>query len=196
MEKIVPNQFVNRLNNSLLFGKIQTLFMKRLLLLLVLALYCANATAQDVRISQNSPIMEVDAYIAQMRATEAASRNSTSSSVRLEKLLREVQPAVYYLQGEVKTYGESPTCLFTNPASLRSIDSAVSNKTGIEIVTIHLNQVSDLNTQIDLSVFSSFPNLKYIYILSTVETSGAAITQQVRNNNNGYGVFYKVDKGS
>lgn len=196
MEKIVPNQFNNRLMDLLTLSKIQILFMKRLLLLLVLACYCAGANAQEVRTSASSQIIEVNAYLAYVRASESTSRNLNANSARLEKLLKEIQPAIYYRNGMLNSYGENPTSLYTDANSLRDLETAISAKAGIEIVTINLNQISDLNTPIDLTVFSSFPALKYIYILSTVETSGAAISQSVRNNNNNYGVFYKVDKGS
>ena len=196
MEKNVPNQFFNPLNNFLLFGQFQILNMKRLLLLLVLAFYCAGINAQETRSSQVSPVMEVNAYLAYLRTSEAGSRNLNSSSNRLTVLLKDVQPAVYYLRGEVKAYGENPTSLYTNVSSLPELDSAITTKESIEIVTISVNQISDLNGRIDLSVFSSFPNLKYVYILATVETSANVISGLVQNTNARFGVFYKIDKGS
>ncbi len=67
MERNIPNRFINPLNNSLLFGKLQILFMKRLLLLLVLACFCANASAQDLRATQGNQLMEVKAYLAYLK---------------------------------------------------------------------------------------------------------------------------------
>lgn len=149
---------------------------------------------QEERTSTPTPIMEVDAYLSYLRSADLSSRNSSAS--RLEKLLKEVQPGVYYLQGQVRNYGENPTALYTSVGSLRDVASVVASRATIEIVTIYLNQSSDLNSPIDLSLLSSFPNLKYVYIMSTVETSAAAITQLVRNSNPSLGVFYKIDKGS
>ena len=196
METTVPNLFVNRSNNALLFGKLQFLFMKRLLLLLVLACFCANASAQDLRASQGNQLMEVKAYLAYLKTSEVSARNSNSNSNRLEQLLREVQPAVYYLSGEVKTYGENPTALYTNSVSLGSLDNAAIAKETIEMVTITVSQNTDLSRPLDLSVFSNFPNLKYIYILSNVETTGTVISSLIRNSNPKIGVFYKIDKGA
>lgn len=196
MEKSVPNQFINQLNNYLLFSKFQIFIMKRLLLLLVLAFYCADISAQDVRDSQDSPLMEVDAYLAMLRSSESNSRNLNSSSSRLESLLKDVQPSIYFLNGEQRSYGENPTSIYTNVSSLPNLASAISTNSTIEFVTIRVNQVSDLSSPIDLSAFSIFPNLKYIYIIATVETSGAAISASLRNRNARFGVFYKVDKGS
>lgn len=195
MEKSVPNQFFNPLNNFLLFGQFQILIMKRLLLLLVLAFYCAGISAQE-RGSQGSQVMEVNAYMAYLRASEVSARNLNSNSNRLENLLKEVQPAIYFRSGEIRLYGENPTALYTDVASLQGLGSRITTNESIEIVTISLNQSSDLSSPIDLSVFSNFPNLKYIYIMSTVETSGNTISGLVRNSDSRFGVFYKVDKGS
>lgn len=196
MERNVPNQFNNHLNNFLLFGKLQIFIMKRLLLLLVLAFYCANINAQEVRTTPSSQLMEVNAYLTYLRSSESTARNLNANSSRLEKLLKEVQPAIYFLNGEVKSYGENPTSLFTNSSSLREIATLINSKESIEIVTINLTQSVDLNSPIDLSVFSSFPNLKYIYILSNVETTGIVISNLIRNNESRFAVFYKVDKGA
>ncbi len=195
MEKSVPNQFFNPLNNFLLFGQFQILNMKRLLLLLVLAFYCAGISAQE-RGSQGSQVMEVNAYMAYLRASEVSARNLNSNSSRLENLLKEVQPAIYFLNGEIRLYGENPTSLYTDVASLQGLASRITGNESIEIVTISMNQTSDLSRPIDLSAFSNFPNLKYIYIMSTVETSGNVISGLIRNSNARFGVFYKVDKGS
>jgi hypothetical protein len=196
MKKNVPIQFINLLNNFRLFGNLQILFMKRLLLLIVLAFYCASTTAQEVKTIRSSQVMEVSSYLAYLKTSELSLRNSISNSNRLEQLLKEVQPALYFFRGEVKAYGQSPTSLYTDSSSLSTIAAAINSKETIEIVTIKVNQNSDLNMPIDLSVFSNFQNLKYIYILSTVETSGSIISGLVRNNNLRFGVFYKIDKGS
>ena len=195
MEKCVPNQIYNPLNNFLLFGQIQILIMKRLLLLLVLVFYCSSIGAQE-RGTQESQVMEVNAYMDYLRASEVSARNLNSNSIRLKNLLEEVQPAIYFRSGEIRLYGENPASLYTDVASLQTILSRITANESIEIVTISLSQSSDLRNPIDLSIFSNFPNLKYIYIIATVETSGAAISASLRNRNARFGVFYKVDKGS
>ena len=156
MEKSVPNQFFNPLNNILLFGQFQILNMKRQLLLLVLAFYCAGINAQETRGSQGSQVMEVNAFMANLRASEGSSRNLNSNSSRLEKLLKEVQPAIYFRSGEIRLYGENPTSLYTDVTSLQGLASRITGNESIEIVTISLNQISDLSSPLDLSVFSNF----------------------------------------
>ena len=195
MEKCVPNQTFNPPNNFLFFGQFQFLIMKRLLLLLVLAFYCSSIGAQEIG-TQESQVMEVNAYMSYLRTLEVSARNLNSNSIRLKNLLEEVQPAIYFRNGEIRLYGENPTSLYTDVASLQTLLSRITANESIEIVTISLSQSSDLRNPIDLSIFSNFPNLKYIYIMSTVETSGNSISNLIRNTNSRFGVFYKVDKGS
>jgi len=196
MKTNIPNRIINPQNDSLLFGKFPILFMKKLSLLIVFACFCTIASAQNFRGAQDTQLMEVKAYLDYLKTSEVSSRNSIKNSNRLEQLLLEVQPAVYYLTGEVKTLGENPTALYTNSSSLNAIDNATIERATIEIVTINLSQNTDLGRPLDLSVFSNFPNLKYIYILSNIETTGAVISSLIRNSNSEIGVFYKIDKGA
>jgi hypothetical protein len=153
--------------------------------------------AQELRTIDGSQIMEVKAYLAHLKASELNLRNSISNSNRLEHLLNDVQSAIYIHSNEVKTYGVNPpVSLFANSSLLSTIQSQTIAKDAIEIVTITINQSSDLNRPIDLSVFSNFPNLKYIYILSNIETTGNVISTLIRNNTANFNVFYKIDKGA
>lgn len=196
MFKINTKSNHNPHNNSLLFGKFPILFMKRQLLITVLACFCTIASAQNFKTAQDIQLMEVKAYLAYLKTSEVSSINSILNSNRLEQLLLEVQPSVYYLTGEVKTHGEKPTALYTNSSSLNAIDNASIESATIEMVTINLSQNTDLGRPLDLSVFSNFPNLKYIYILSNIETTGTVISSLIRNSNPEIGVFYKIDKGA
>jgi len=194
MENNVPKQILNLRNNVLLFRKFQLSIMKQLLLLLVLALYCVTTHAQTARTTAPR-VMEVGAYLTSLRTSESTSRSSAFSADRVGHLLKDVQPAVYFYSGEVKTYGDHPNSLFTNSASLNNIDASSIEKQHIEMVTITIKATSDLSA-IDLSVFSNFPNLKYIYILSTIETTESIISNLIRNNDSRYGIFYKIEKGA
>ena len=196
MEKTVPKQLTNLRNNVLLFRKSQLLIMKRLLLLLVLACFCATTYGQAARTTVVPRVTEVNAFLTSLRSSENAAPSAIVDATRLEHLLKDVQPATYFYSGVVKNYGENPVSLYTNAVSLSNINSSTIERGNIEMVTITINAASELNNFIDLSVFSSFPKLKYIYILSTVETTETVISNLVRNSNPSYGVFYKIDKGA
>ena len=196
MKTNIPNRIINPQNDSLFFGKFPILLMKKLSLLIVLACFCTIASAQNFRDAQDVQLMEVKAYLDYLKTSEVSSRNSIFNSNRLEQLLLEVQPAIYYLTGEVIRHGENPTALYTNSSSLNAIDNTSIESATIEMVTINLSQNTDLGRPLDLSVFSNFPNLKYIYILSNIETTGTVISSLIRNSNPEIGVFYKIDKGA
>ena len=68
-------------------------------------------------------------------------------------------------------------------------------KNNIEIVTIKINSATELSSTIDLSVFSNFKNLKYIYIVSSVSTTDVALSKMILNYDEKYSIFYKVEKG-
>ena len=102
---------------------------------------------------------------------------------------------MYYFSGSVKTYGEKPKNLFTDIPSLNGISNADILKNNIELVVIKIKNAAELNSVIDLSVLSGYKNLKYIYVISGVSTAQENITRMIRNYEDKYSVFYKIDKG-
>lgn len=195
MKTSVPNQFINQQNNVLLFRNPLNLMMKRLLLLIVFAIYGGTITAQESRaIDRSTSVMEVRSYISTLRNQQNSRNSAAVAPLRVENLLYKVQPSVYFYAGVVKTYGETPRDLFTDFQSLTRLNNPAIMKNSIELVTIKVN-AANLNSTIDWSVFSDFPSLKYIYIVSSVSTTEAVISRMAGTYDEKYSVFYKVDKG-
>lgn len=196
MKKSVPNQFTNPQNNVLLFRNPLILMMKRLLLLIVFAIYGQTIYAQDANRSvTGSSVPELSSFIASLRSSQPLSRNATPAPLKVENLLYKVQPSVYFYSGIVKTYGEKPKDLFTDFRSLSGLNNPAIEKNNIELVTIKVES-ANLNSTIDWSVFSDYPRLKYIYIISSVNTTAQTISNMAGNYNiEQYKVFYKIDKG-
>lgn len=195
MESTVPTILINPRSNVLLSLFKPQIIMKRLLLVLVLVCFCLPTKAQVSRDANPNPIMEVSAYLSSLRTNTAAARTSSSGVDHLENLLNEVQPSVYLSSGQVKTFGDQPTALYTDVNSLANANSLVSSKESIEMVTIRMERSADLRT-IDLSLLSSFPNLKYVYLLSTVETTSSTLVSLIQNSDARFVVFYKISKGA
>lgn len=195
MEATVPKILINPRSNVLLFLFKPQIIMKRLLLVLVLVCFCMQAKAQVSRDANQNPIMEVSAYLSSLRTNSASARTSSSGLAHLENLLNEVQPSVYLSSGQVKTFGDQPTALYTDVSSLANASSLVDSKESIEMVTIRMERSADLRT-IDLSLLSSFPNLKYVYLLSTTETTANTLSSLVQNTDGRFVVFYKISKGA
>jgi hypothetical protein len=175
------------------------LFEKSFLLvatLLLTFLFTTSISAQNSNLNNSSfTINEVDLFISSLRTAEQNSKSSYSNAQNIENLLHQVQPSIYFYSGLSKTYGDRPRCLFTDILSLRGITNSNFLKNNIEIVTIKIDNTTNLNSTIDLALFSKFNKLKYIYILSSVSITENQINKMILNYDEQYSIFYKIDKG-
>lgn len=192
MKKITPNQIVNVKNRLFTLPQNLSLTLKRVLLILLFAFSFANLSAQNGK-TKNPAIMEVNNYISSLKISNQKTTGSNSNSQYVENLVFGIQPAIYFQSGIAKNYGDIPVKLFTDVASLNSIANATIVKDAIEIVVVNIKNKNDLNSKIDLSQFSNFSALKYIYIISSVETAEANILNMFSNFNGQYTVFYKIE---
>ena len=170
---------------------------QKLLLFLMLITFCSSMFAQSAR-SGNLVVIEMNSFLSTTNGGTAArisSGTSTLNTNQVRDLITKVQPSSYFYAGEVKTYGEQPTHLFTDVTSLSQVDNSVALKQNIEIVTVRINTLNELNATIDLNAFSNFPNLKYIYFISNIDTTSGTIASHLVNYNSRFNVFYKIDKG-
>jgi hypothetical protein len=163
----------------------------KVILLLLFAVYSMPLFAQvDNSSGNHSQILEVKSFI-----TDLQNSGQNSNAQHLESLLYDIQSSVYFYDGTANTYGEKPSNLFTNIQSLNNLKNAAILKSNIEIVTLRIENATDLNSSIDLSAFASFQNLKYVYILSETNTTPNAINAMVLNNLKNYSVFYSIQVG-
>lgn len=189
--------FFNLPNKASLFNAIHKPMIKKLLFLMLFVLNCGNISAQELNLSvDNSGILEVNTFLTNLRNSEQNSRLTFSNAKHLEELLFKVQPSIYVSSENVSTYGDNPNSLHVNLSSLGELSNSSIITNTIEIVTIRINTVAELSQNIDLSLFASYPNLKYIYILSTVQTTEVAISELIQTVSPQYGVFYKIEVGS
>ena len=109
-----------------------------LLVFLLILLSSKNLSAQEQRISsiEENTVMERRAFLSNLRASEQTARVSYSNAQHIESLLSKVQPSVYFYSGILKTYGEKPTCLFTNVESLNRLNDPSIVISNIEMATI------------------------------------------------------------
>ncbi len=128
------------------------------------------------------------------RTTSSANTNDIDV-LRLKQLVTEVQAATYFYGGNVRTFGSEPKSLYTDLASLNQVNGSIALKQHFEIATIRINTASELNSTIDLAAFSNFPNLKYIYIITKLDTTSENIASRITNYDNRFNIIYKLDKG-
>lgn len=182
----MQNNFTNKKINAFL----HQLAFKNILIgvfLFSLTTYAQSPSAPQV--------MEVEAYISSLKTIEKNYPSSFSNAQNVDNLVHSAPDAVYYYAGTVKTFGKKPSCLFTDFNSLQSIDNPTILKNNIEIVKLKINNSNDLNSKIDLSLLSNYKNLKYIYIVSNQTVNAQSIANMIRNYDEKYSVFYKIDKG-
>jgi hypothetical protein len=190
-----PNVLFNH-QASLLLEKTSQVMKQKLLLILMLVSLCTVGFAQSGRSSESGAIVVTDVNSILFPSTSARMvSNSEVNAARVRELITQVQSSTYYFEGVVKTYGAVPTNLFTDLSSLNQVNNSITQKENIEIVTIRINTASELNSTIDLAVFSNFPNLKYIYFITKLNTSSANIAGHLANYDNRFNIFYKLDKG-
>lgn len=181
MKTNIPNQIFKQSEHIITVYNRLSFSLKGILPFIAFMLYSTTISSQSI---------PSDSYIQNLKAS-----GQNASATELEHLLYDLQSAVYFFSGEIKTYGEKPTSFFTEINSISTIGSSATLKNDIEIVTIEINSISDLSKTIDLSQFSGFNKLKYIYILSNIQTNEMNINQLIRNPNPQYTIIYKISIG-
>jgi hypothetical protein len=193
MKKITPNLILELLSNLIYIQRLLLSTKKRVTIILVFTFFCTAISAQNS--NTTTPIVEVKSYISSLRTLEHNSNSTYSNAQNLEDLLYTVQPSIYFFSGDMKLYGEKPKNLYTEISSLNRISGVGLLKKNIEMVIIKIDNRNDLNSTIDLNVFSNFYKLKYIYILSSIVITEQDISKMILNYDEKHSILYKIDKG-
>jgi hypothetical protein len=184
MKKNTPNLFIALQNNPVLVQKSFSSTIKKITLAIAFLFFCSSVLAQSVN-SGAPQVKELGVYLSSLKTSDQNKFNY------VENLLFGLQPSIYFFSGEVKTYGEKPNTLYTDAKSLQEIDNPGILKGNIEIVNLKIINTSET---IDLSKFSNYASLKYIYIVSKIDLTEQNIINMVRNYDEKYTVFYKTLK--
>ena len=189
-----PNVLFNH-QTKLLFGKTSQFMKQNLLLMLLLVFVYTGSFAQASRENGTIVVNDMKSILYPEGIARQAASSSAFDVTRLRDLVGEVQSSMYFYGSEVKTYGDVPTNLFTDLSSLNLVNNSISMKQNVEIVTVRINSASELNSTINLAAFSNFPNLKYIYFISALNTTSANIASRISNYDRRFNIFYKIENG-
>jgi hypothetical protein len=184
MKKITSNLIVNLQNNFISIQKPLFLNIKRAAFLSVFVLFSTTILAQNGN-STTPVVKELDSYLSSLKVSDLNKSNT------IENLLYNLQPAIYFYSGEVKIYGEKPNTLYTDINSIQDADNPSILKENIEIINL---KITNTNGNIDLSKFSNYNNLKYIYVVSKINLTDQNVINMIRNYDEKYIVFYKTLK--
>lgn len=201
MKTSSPNVLFNHRAIELL-EKTSQVMKQKLLLFIMLVSLCTGAFAQSGRpVGQSETIVVTDVNSLLFSSGSTTSRPAATTSVpgidvpRIKELVTQVQSSYYLYGSDVRTYGDRPTNLFTDLSSLNQVNSSIMLKNNIEMVTVRINTASELNSTIDLAVFSNFPNLRYIYFISGLNTTSDVIARNIVNYQDRFNILYKIDRG-
>lgn len=156
-------------------------------IILLVSLTYQNSMAQSA--TSNPSVKEVNSYLSEVKTTSA------SDYQNLEGLIHNLNPAIYTYDNTLKIYGENCTVLFSDIASLNFIKNNTIPSNSIEMVQINISKKTDLSGKIDLSIFSNFPNLKYIYLFSVIESNESTLNQMFQNYDSRYTLVYSINLG-
>jgi len=121
---------------------------------------------------------------------------SFQSDARLSSLVNNLHPSVYLTNGQVKVQEGSPTTLFTDLVSIATISEHALPVSQIEVVTIKIDDLGQLNNTINMNVFSGFDRLKYVHINSSVICSSADLFRMLKNVASQYKILITVEPQS
>lgn len=121
---------------------------------------------------------------------------SFQSDARLSTLVNNLHPSVHVMGGQVKVQEASPTTFFTDLESITTIGELGLPKTKIEVVTIQIDDLGQLNSTIDMNIFSGFDRLKYVHINSSVICSSADLFRMLKNVASQYKILITVEPQS
>ena len=195
METSSPNVLFNL---QVMLEKTSQIMRQKLLLILMLISFSVSYAQRIPTRNGNITVTDVNSILFPSSNTSArvsAANTAEINAERLRSLITQVQSSTYFYEGTVNTYGEIPTNLFTDLGSLNQIDRSIALKDNIEIVTVRINTASELNSTIDLAAFSNFPNLKYIYFITKLNTTSDNIATRISNYDSRFSILYKIDKG-
>ncbi len=194
MKTSSPNLLFNH-QTKLLFEKSSQVMKQKLLLMLLMVFLFSGSFAQGSRENGTIVVNDMNSILFPGGTARQAASSGAFDVTRLRNLVGEVQSSMYFYGSEVKTYGDVPTNLFTDLSSLNLVNNSITMKQNVEIVTVRIKTASELNSTIDLAVFSNFPNLKYIYFISGLNTTSENIASHVSNYDRRFNIFYTIEKG-
>jgi hypothetical protein len=141
--------------------------------------------------NQRAQIITKDAFLNSLSVSNT--RNSTEYNHVLG-LLNNSNSSLYLSNGQVRTYGQIPVCMYTDLASLSIADRPDLPTNDIEIVTIKIGRASEITGPIDLTTICNYKNVKYIHIKLNFDMEASQLTRLIKNCNPKCVVFFSVEK--
>ncbi len=141
--------------------------------------------------NQRAQIITKDAFLNSLSVS--STRNSTEYNNVLG-LLNNSNSSLYLSNGQVRTYGQIPVCMYTDLTSLSIADRPDLPTNDIQLVTIKIGRASEITGPIDLTTICNYKNVKYIHIKLNFDMEASQLTRLIKNCNPKCVVFFSVEK--
>ncbi|RAR51167.1 hypothetical protein B0I10_101343 [Flavobacterium lacus] len=143
--------------------------------------------------SQNFKIQNTEDYFKSVQNTEVMKNKSANS---IKSLIKDLHPSLYVDNGRVNSYGKNPIVLFVDANSVSKLKELKLEGNQIELVTIKINQKSDLVNLINLDVFQQFSSIKVIHFSLGFDCDVETLTKSVKIDISKYTLLYSIEKPS
>jgi len=119
--------------------------------------------------SQGQSLFELGSKLSEMKMSGDSTVKEEAK--RIESLVYDLHPMVYIDKGTEKVFGESnPVRVCVDASSVNNLKENIPLFNSIELITIRLENESDLNFVLDLSDLKAFKNLKYVNFIYCFES--------------------------
>lgn len=201
MRKEASNQSTKAFNSYLFLSKLTKSNQRILFVVLLILFVSINSFSQTIsrpkqNVEKSTPsVVKLEDYL---KSTVVSSDNATDkdASSNLLSLIKDLKPTIYLKNESVKTYGENPSVLRSDVASLKLAANNKSSMKDVEIVIINVDNPKDLEAPIDLSFVTNLKKVKYVYLLLSFNESAATLSNWITNVNQEAVVLYTIDNRS
>lgn len=187
MRNKTTKQFLNNNFYLTLTEKVRGSFLMSSIVLLLIFSSASGYSQSNRRVN----IVHKNEFLNSLRVN--SSRNSSLYEDGLS-LINDLKPSVYLINNELSVRGENPVRMYTDVNSLSNANRAALPIRDVEIVVINITRTSELLSPIDLSVFSGYKKLKYIYFKVSFDFEVQTLTNLIRNWNPEVVLFYSIEK--
>src|SRR5436190_9757510 len=126
MKKITSTPLITVPNSLSLLN--QVFFIAKLTMIVAIIVYSNSILAQG----DSTAVLDLKTFLATQKAGD-------QNNQEVEDLIHKLQSSIYFYDGTTKTYGETPSNLFTDIGSLSRLKDSDMQKNNIKIVRIGIN---------------------------------------------------------
>jgi hypothetical protein len=201
MRKEASNQSRKAFNSYLFLSKLTKSNQRISFVVLLILFVSINSFSQAIarpkqNVEKSTPsVIRLDDYLKSISVSSDTPTDKDAHN-NLLSLIKDLKPTIYLKNGAVKTYGENPSVLRSDVASLKLAANSKSSMKDVEIVIINVDNPKDLEAPIDLSFVTNLVKVRYVYLLLSFDVSSTTLSNWIGNVKQETVVLYTIDNRS